>query len=187
MPFTTLSSEEEKELWRLSRFYWQEALRCERGKAYLAGCVTLGSALETLLILMINCFSDEADQTGKIPRNKDKLKPLLDWQLVELLADFVIDEIGRARFECPDAVLMFWKQIPVVHKCCSVPGIFDNPWAVHAYAYVHLLERYRRTWTVLKYLSSVAVLPLGVRGVRTLDIGTGPAPALFAIPIFIRL
>jgi hypothetical protein len=79
---------------------------------------------------------------------------------------------------------MFWKQIPVVHKCCSVPGIFDNPWAVHAYAYVHLLERYRRTWAALKYLSGVAVLPLGINGVRTLDIGAGPAPALFAIADF---
>ena len=69
----------------LSRAYWQEALRCEKAKAYLAGCVTLGSAFETLLILMINCFSDEADQTGKIPLHKGKPKPLLDWQFVELL------------------------------------------------------------------------------------------------------
>lgn len=44
MPFTTLRDEEEKELYRLSRFYWQEAIRCEESKAYLAGCVMLGSA-----------------------------------------------------------------------------------------------------------------------------------------------
>ena len=75
MPITTLNDEEEKELWRLSRLYWQEALRCERTKAYLAGCVILGSALETLLILMINCFSDEAEHTGKIPLHKGKPKP----------------------------------------------------------------------------------------------------------------
>jgi len=53
MPFTTLTDQQEKELWRLSRVYWQGALRCEKAKAYLAGCVTLGSALETLLILRI--------------------------------------------------------------------------------------------------------------------------------------
>jgi hypothetical protein len=70
MPFTTLTDQEEKELWRVSRFYWQEALRCARVKAYLAGCVTLGSALETLLILMINCFSDEVERTGQIPLKK---------------------------------------------------------------------------------------------------------------------
>jgi hypothetical protein len=85
MPFTALTDEQERELLRLSRFYWQEALRCERSKAYLSGCITLGSALETLLILMINCFPDEAEQTGKVPVHKGKPKPLLDWQLVELL------------------------------------------------------------------------------------------------------
>jgi hypothetical protein len=85
MPFMTLTDEEEKEVLRLNRFYWQEALRCEKAKAHLAGCVMLGSAFETLLILMINCFCDEAEQTGKIPRKKGKPKPLLDWQLVELL------------------------------------------------------------------------------------------------------
>ena len=72
MAFTTLTDEEEKELNRLSRFYWQEALRCEKAQAYLAGSVMLGSALETLLILMINCYSDEADQTGKVPTRKGK-------------------------------------------------------------------------------------------------------------------
>jgi hypothetical protein len=77
MPFTTLTDEKEKELYRLQRLYWREALRCEEAKAYLAGCIILGSALETLLILMVNCFSDEADQTGKTPVHKDKPKPLL--------------------------------------------------------------------------------------------------------------
>jgi hypothetical protein len=85
MPFTTLTDEEEKELSRLNRFYWQEALRCEQANAYLAGSVMLGSALETFLILMINCYADEADQTGKIPIVKGKPKPLLDWKFLELL------------------------------------------------------------------------------------------------------
>jgi hypothetical protein len=85
MPFATLTDEEEKELYRLQHFYWKEALRCEEAKAYLAGCVMLGSALETLLILMINIYSDEADQTGKVPMKKGKPKPLLEWQFIELL------------------------------------------------------------------------------------------------------
>lgn len=85
MPFITLTDEQERELSRLSRVYWREALRCEKAKAYLAGCIVLGSALETLLILMINCFPNEADQTGKVPAYKSKPKPLLDWKLVELL------------------------------------------------------------------------------------------------------
>ena len=45
----------------------------------------LGSALETLLILMANVYSDEVDQTGKVPTVRGKPKPLLDWQFVELL------------------------------------------------------------------------------------------------------
>src|ERR1017187_5057257 len=85
MPFTTLTDEEEKELSRLNQFYWKEALRCEEAKAYLAGCVMLGAALENLLILMINCYSDEADLTGKVPTVKGKSKPLLSWKYIELL------------------------------------------------------------------------------------------------------
>jgi inosine-uridine nucleoside N-ribohydrolase len=74
MPFTALTGEEEKELYRLQHLYWREALRCEESKAYLAGCVMLGSALETLLILMVNCYSDEADQTGKGSHDKGQTK-----------------------------------------------------------------------------------------------------------------
>jgi hypothetical protein len=85
MGFTALTDEERRELWRLSRFYWKEALRCEEAKAYLAGCVMLGSALETLLILMIDCYDEEAESTGEAPKQRGRVKPLLDWKLAELL------------------------------------------------------------------------------------------------------
>jgi hypothetical protein len=85
MAFTTLSDKQEKELYRLNRLYWQEALRCEQAKAYLAGCVMLGSALETLLMLMINCYPEEAERTGVAPKTKGRPKPLLDWMLADLL------------------------------------------------------------------------------------------------------
>jgi hypothetical protein len=85
MPITTLTDQEEKELYRLQRLYWREALRCEESRAYLAGCIMLGSALETLLILMINIYADEAEQTGKVPTVKGKPKALLDWKYIELL------------------------------------------------------------------------------------------------------
>jgi len=78
MPFVTLTDEEEKELHRLSTIYWHEARRCEPSRAYLAGCVIICSALETLLILMINTYSDEADQTGRVPVTNHKPKALLD-------------------------------------------------------------------------------------------------------------
>jgi hypothetical protein len=86
MPFSTLTEEEEKELWRLNRFYWKEAERCEEAKAFLAGCVMLGSALENILILMISLYEKDADHTGKVPLKNGKPKPILKWDLVELLA-----------------------------------------------------------------------------------------------------
>ena len=77
MAFTTLTEDEEKELYRLQRYYWQEAIRCEQSKAYLAGCIMLGSTLEALRSLMVNCHDGEAERTGKILKNKKKPKPLL--------------------------------------------------------------------------------------------------------------
>ena len=86
--FRTLSDEEEQEFWRLYRLYGSEAQRCEKARAYLAGCVMLGSALEALLILMVNVYDEEAAATGIVPmkgKNIKTPKPLLDWDLAELL------------------------------------------------------------------------------------------------------
>jgi hypothetical protein len=52
--------------------------------------------------------------------------------------------------------------------------------AVEAYAYLHLLERYRRFWTVLMRLMEVGRLPLARTEVRLLDVGAGPAPVTYA-------
>jgi hypothetical protein len=81
-----LTEEETKELYRLQRFYWAEAKRCEEAKAHLAGCVMLGSAVETLLILFANIYFDEAFKTGKAPTERNgRTKHLLDWKLSDLL------------------------------------------------------------------------------------------------------
>lgn len=44
----------------------------------------LGSALETLLILMVNVFPEEAAATGWLPKKDGKAKPLLYWDLSAL-------------------------------------------------------------------------------------------------------
>ena len=75
----------------------------------------------------------------------------------------------------------FWEVIPKVRSACNDPDTYKLPWAAEAYAYVHLLYRYCRTWAVLRHLTSETTLPLGNRGVRVLDIGSGPASALYAI------
>ena len=85
LTITALSDDEERELYRLSRFYWKEALRCEEAKAYLAGIVMLGSALETLLILMVDIYADEVLATGQAPMRRGAVKPLLEWSLADLL------------------------------------------------------------------------------------------------------
>lgn len=96
--------------------------------------------------------------------------------LATKLSTFLIARIGT-----PFDARHFWNTIPEVRRACNNPSTYDLPWAAEAYAFVHLLERYRRTWAVLKHLTSTAVLPLAAFGVRVLDIGAGPAPALYAI------
>ena len=86
MSIMALTKEEEKELYRLQNFYWKEAIRCEKSEAYLAGCIMLGSWLETMLILMVNCFPEEAEQTSRAPNNINKQKSLLRWDFTDLLS-----------------------------------------------------------------------------------------------------
>ncbi|WP_155753363.1 hypothetical protein [Burkholderia territorii] len=85
MALVTLTEAEERELSRLSRFYWREALRCEESKAYLAGSVMLGSALEALLMLMVNVYENEVAATRAFPTRDSTPLPLLDWNLSQLL------------------------------------------------------------------------------------------------------
>lgn len=86
MSFDALDEHAERELYRLYGYYWREAGRCRMAKAYLAGCVMLGAALETLLMLMVNVYPAEAESTGRVPARAGKPKPLLKWELKELLA-----------------------------------------------------------------------------------------------------
>ena len=58
------------------------------------------------------------------------------------------------------------------------------PGAACAYAWLHLLDRYVRTWLALERLVQKSSLPMGKNGVRALDVGTGPGPAAFAIHDF---
>ena len=100
------------------------------------------------------------------------------------LTEFIVHQIDNVRHEWPLAPIEFWNRIPEVRACCSNPATFTKPFAVEAYAYVHFLERYRRTWATLERLTQLAVLPFGTRGVRVLDVGTGPACSLYAIDDF---
>jgi hypothetical protein len=102
------------------------------------------------------------------------------------LTNFLIMEVDRAKVEEPEAPIRFWNTIPAVRACCNDLSTYEDLIAVAAYAYVHFLERYRRTILALEYLTSCYALPLGTRGVRVLDVGTGPACSLYAVDDFYR-
>lgn len=80
-----------------------------------------------------------------------------------------------------DSCLAFWSAIPKTRSGCNDLSTFHSREAVLAYAYQHLPRRYLRTWDALRALTARACLPLGIEGVRVLDIGTGPGTTAFAI------
>ena len=80
-----LSDRQEAELHRLIRLYRRETDRCRVAKAYVAGCVMAGAVLETALILMVNAYPDEASATNKLAQQDKATKPLVKWNLAELL------------------------------------------------------------------------------------------------------
>ena len=77
-----------------------------------------------------------------------------------------------------------WEAVPAVLERCNERATYDMPGAVYAYAWLHLLDRYVRTWVALERLVEKHCLPMGDYGVRVLDVGTGPGPAAFAIHDF---
>lgn len=80
-----LTGNQERELYRLWRYYGKEADRCWEARAFLAGCAMLGARLETALVLMVNVYPEEAIATGKAPKRKNCVRPLLEWDLAALL------------------------------------------------------------------------------------------------------
>src|SRR6266853_67237 len=81
----SISDEEFNELLRLSRMYRREALKCKGAKAYLAGCITIASALESVLMAMFHLFGDKVQENCRIPTRNGRPKKLLKWTLNELL------------------------------------------------------------------------------------------------------
>ena len=76
--------------------------------------------------------------------------------------------------------LKLWAAVPDVMTRCNDRETYCKPGAAPAYAWIHLLDRYVRTWLALERLAEQCLLPMGTRGVSTLDVGTGPGPSAFA-------
>ena len=73
-----------------------------------------------------------------------------------------------------------WRAAPAVLRDCNDPKTFSIPQAETAYAWLHMLDRYVRTWRALEHLVPSRLLPMGRFGVHTLDVGTGPGPSALA-------
>ncbi len=95
-----------------------------------------------------------------------------------------IETYLTARLQSPEDCVQFWNAIPLVRTACNFNKTYELPFAVEAYAYVHTLDRYWRTWDALIELTVKGALPVGVEGVRILDVGTGPLPTPYAIQDF---
>ena len=96
----------------------------------------------------------------------------------------VISQLLLAGIDTEIAARKFWHGVPraLTHEC---PDTMHQDWGIiHAYVWLHFLERYARTWTALEHLVQECKLPMGRYGVKTLDIGSGLGPSAFAIHDF---
>lgn len=100
-------------------------------------------------------------------------------ELAVALASYLESSIS-SRTEA-DAV---WAAAPAVLNRCNEQDTYALPSAPVAYAWLHLLDRYARTWCALELLVESGHLPLAKEGIRALDIGSGPGPAAFAVHDF---
>ena len=94
------------------------------------------------------------------------------------IEQFILDNLTEEA-TCRD----FAAALPLCLKHCD-ENIYKNMGVTLAYAHLHFLERYHRFWDVLLTLLHAGILPMRHKGVNVLDVGTGPAPSLYAIQDF---
>lgn len=100
-------------------------------------------------------------------------------KLAEDLEKYLVHHILTDKVKCEKFAS---KLTDVLTRCDE--NIYDKCLVAEAYAFVHLLERYRRFWAVFIEMTTKQVLPMSDEGVDVLDVGTGPAPALYAVADF---
>lgn len=125
-------------------------------------------------------FVQWANENGVAYRFFDALASDLERYLLNALS-----ACSRYEMDEQECYQEFVAAIPKVLARCD-DNIYDHVLVAEAYAYVHLLERYRRFWSLLVELTKHGILPMRDTGVEVLDVGTGPAPALFAVDDFYR-
>ena len=96
----------------------------------------------------------------------------------------VISQLLLADIDTEIAARKFWQGVPRALSHESPEAMHKDWGIVRAYAWLHFLERYARTWSALVYLVEEYRLPMGRYGVKTLDVGAGLGPVAFAIHDF---
>jgi len=99
-PPLALSDEEFNALLRLATLYRRQSLRCVDAKAYVAGSVMVGAALEACLMALVHVREEEVISWPQIPMMKGRIKPLLQWDLATLLR--AADYAGWLPRQIPD-------------------------------------------------------------------------------------
>ncbi|MDE0102089.1 MAG: hypothetical protein OXN89_06900 [Bryobacterales bacterium] len=95
--------------------------------------------------------------------------------LATALRETLVEEI-----QTPADARDVWEAAPAVLSRCNDPATYTMRRTEVAYAWLHLLDRYVRTWLALEHLLLGRLLPMGRYGVRVLDVGTGPGPSAFS-------
>jgi hypothetical protein len=105
-------------------------------------------------------------------------------RLSSAVRDYVLGSISQEAGGLDrGAARQFLERLPDVFSHCD-EDIYDQPFAAEAYAFVYLVNRYRRFWDVLEALLRARALPVRDTALDVLDVGTGPAPALYAFNDF---
>lgn len=94
-----------------------------------------------------------------------------------------LDSLLKNELDSPTKCQSFWQGIKPALAGCPKLDHFDKYENILAYGFVHMLDRYLRVWEVLMWLVRAAILPVP-RKLNVLDIGSGPASALYAVSDF---
>lgn len=93
-------------------------------------------------------------------------------------------DLQYARVRTAQDAREVWDAVPAVLAACNEQETYELPGAASAYAWLHHLDRYLRTWAALETLVRAECAAMAKDGVNTLDVGTGPGPSAFAIHDF---
>lgn len=115
---------------------------------------------------------------------------LLSAELAHKMVEAIANDLKtylKWRLTTPSKCIDFWNNRDAVRASCNDNSTYEKPFAAEAYAFTHMVERYWRTWNVLRHLTDMCLLPLGKNGIRMLDVGTGPGPTPYAVLDFYAL